>query len=120
MGVSTAEDLALAQDLAESLGGEIACTRPVAEDRGWLPVERYIGISGVTVQPDLYLGLGVSGQVQHTIGIRDARVIVGINTNPDATLFGACDYAVVGDLHEIAPLLTSAIRANGPRAEGRR
>lgn len=119
MGVSTAEDLALAQDLAESLGGEIACTRPVAEDRGWLPVERYIGISGVSVQPDLYLGLGVSGQVQHTIGIRDARVIVGINTNPDATLFGACDYAVVGDLHEIAPLLTSAIRANGPRPGGR-
>ena len=111
MGVSTAEDLALAQDLADSLGGEIACTRPVAEDRGWLPVERYIGISGVSVQPDLYVGLGVSGQVQHTIGIRDARVIVGINTNPDATLFGACDYAVVGDLHEIAPLLTSAIRA---------
>jgi len=119
MGVSTAEDLALAQDLAESLGGEIACTRPVAEDRRWLPVERYIGISGVSVQPDLYLGLGVSGQVQHTIGIRDARVIVGINTNPDATLFGACDYAVVGDLHEIAPLLTSAIRAIGTRREGR-
>jgi len=119
MGVSTAEDLAFAQDLAESLGGEIACTRPVAEDRGWLSVERYIGISGVSVQPDLYLGLGVSGQVQHTIGIRDARVIVGINTNPDATLFGACDYAVVGDLHEIAPLLTSAIRAIGPRPGGR-
>ena len=113
MGVSTAEDLALAQDLAASLGGEMACTRPVAEDRRWLPAERYIGISGVRVQPDLYVGLGVSGQVQHTIGIRDAKVVVGVNTNPDATLFGVCDFAVVGDLHEIAPLLASAIRASG-------
>ncbi|HEY5247502.1 MAG TPA: electron transfer flavoprotein subunit alpha/FixB family protein [Dermatophilaceae bacterium] len=114
MGVATADDLGLAQDLAHSLGGEIACTRPVAEDRRWLPAERYIGISGVSVQPDLYVGLGVSGQVQHTIGIRDAKVIVGINTNPDATLFGVCDYAVVGDLREIAPLLTAAITANSP------
>lgn len=119
MGVSTAEDLALAQDLATSLGGEIACTRPVAEDRKWLPAERYIGISGVSVQPDLYVGLGVSGQVQHTIGIRDAKVVVGVNTNPDATLFGVCDFAVVGDLHEIAPLLASAIRANGVRPGAR-
>lgn len=113
MGITTAEDLALAQDLADALGGEIACTRPVAEDRKWLPAERYIGISGVSVQPDLYVGLGVSGQVQHTIGIRDAKIIVGVNTNPDATLFGVCDYAVVGDLREIAPLLAAAVRADG-------
>ena len=84
------------RELADALGAEIACTRPVAEDRDWLPTERYIGISGASVRPDLYLGLGVSGQVQHTFGIRDAKIIVGVNTNPDAPLFGVCDYAVVG------------------------
>lgn len=111
MGLDAIEDLVLANDLADALGAELACTRPVAEDREWLRSERYIGISGVSVKPDLYLGLGVSGQVQHTIGIRDAKVIVGINTNPDAALFGVSDYAVVGDLHEIAPLLAEAVRA---------
>jgi electron transfer flavoprotein alpha subunit len=110
MGLKKVEDLALAGDLADALGAEIACTRPVAEDREWLPVEQYIGISGVKVRPDLYVGLGVSGQVQHTIGIRDAKVVVGINTDPDATLFAVCDYAVVGSLYEIAPLLAAAVR----------
>ena len=110
MGLDSIDDLAIARDLADALGAEVACTRPVAEDREWLPTERYIGISGVSVRPDVYVGLGVSGQVQHTIGIRDAKVVVGINTNPDATLFGVCDYAVVGDLHEITPLLAAAIR----------
>lgn len=110
MGVKKVEDLALAGDLADALGAEMACTRPVAEDREWLPVEQYIGISGVKVRPDLYVGLGVSGQVQHTIGIRDAKVVVGINTDPDATLFAVCDYAVVGSLYEIVPLLAAAVR----------
>ena len=110
MGLKKIDDLSLAGDLADALGAEMACTRPVAEDREWLPVERYIGISGVKVRPDLYVGLGVSGQVQHTIGIRDAKVIVGINTDPDATLFAVCDYAVVGSLYEIAPLLAAAVR----------
>jgi len=111
MGVAATEDLKLATDLADALGAELACTRPVAEDREWLPTERYIGISGVRVKPELYLGLGVSGQVQHTVAIRDAKVVVGVNTDPEATLFGICDYEVVGDLREIAPLLTEAIRA---------
>jgi len=111
MGLGSRADLTLAEDLADALGAELACTRPVAEDREWLPTERYIGISGVRVRPELYVGLGVSGQVQHTIGIRDAKVVVGINLDPDATLFGVCDYGVVGDLREIAPLLTDAVRA---------
>ena len=110
MGLGSVDDLAIARGLAEALDAEVACTRPVAEDREWLPTERYIGISGVSVRPDLYLGLGVSGQVQHTVGIREAAVVVGINTDPNAPLFGVCDYAVVGDLHEIAPMLTEAIR----------
>ena len=111
MGLAEPHDLALAGDLADALDAEVACTRPVAEDRGLLPTERYIGISGAHVHPDLYVGLGVSGQVQHTVGFRDAKVVVGINTNPAAPLFAVCDYAVVGDAHEIVPLLAAAVRA---------
>ncbi|OIQ85809.1 electron transfer flavoprotein subunit alpha [mine drainage metagenome] len=110
MGLGSADDLVIVRGLAESLDAEVACTRPVAEDREWLPTERYIGISGVSVRPDLYIGLGVSGQVQHTVGIREATAVVGINTDPNAPLFGVCDYAVVGDLYEIAPLLAEAVR----------
>ena len=111
MGLGEPGDLALAGDLADALDAEVACTRPVAEDRGLLPTERYIGISGAHVHPDLYVGLGVSGQVQHTVGFRDAKVVVGINTSPAAPLFAVCDYAVVGDAHEIVPLLAAAVRA---------
>ena len=111
MGLAEPGDLAMAQDLADALDAEVACTRPVAEDRRLLPTERYIGISGAHVHPDLYVGLGVSGQVQHTVGFRDAKVVVGINTNATAPLFAVCDYAVVGDAHEIVPLLAAALRA---------
>ena len=111
MGLAEPGDLALAGDLADALDAELACTRPVAEDRGLLPTERYIGISGAHVHPDLYVGLGVSGQVQHTVGFRDAKVVVGINTSPTVPLFAVCDYAVVGDAHEIVPLLAAAVRA---------
>ena len=121
MGTGTLADLETTTGLADALGAEMACTRPVAEDREWLAAERYIGISGVRVRPDLYIGLGVSGQVQHTAGIRDAKVVVGVNTDPDAPLSRVSDYAVVGDLREIVPLLTAALRAArgsgpGPRS----
>lgn len=111
MGVGTHDDLAVVADLADALGAELACTRPVAEDRQWLPTSRYIGISGVNVRPDLYLGIGVSGQVQHTVGMREARVVVGVDTNPDSKLLAQSDVAVVGDQHEIVPLLVAALRA---------
>lgn len=110
MGLDKKEDLQLAADLAAALGAELGCTRGVAEDRDWLPTERYIGISGAIVKPDLYLALGVSGQIQHTFGVREARVIVGINTNEKAPIFKAADYGIVGDLYEVAPLLTAAIK----------
>jgi electron transfer flavoprotein alpha subunit len=111
MGLGEPGDLALAEDLADAFDAEVACTRPVAEDRALLPTERYIGISGAHVHPDLYVGLGVSGQVQHTVGFRDAKVVVGINTDPAAPLFAVCDYAVVGDARELVPLLAAAVRA---------
>jgi electron transfer flavoprotein alpha subunit len=111
MGVGSREELAVVEDLAAALDAEVACTRPVAEDREWLPTSRYIGISGAHVRPDLYLGVGVSGQVQHTVGMRESRVVVGIDTDPRSRLLAQSDLAVVGDEREIVPLLAAAVRA---------
>lgn len=110
-GVRALEDVAIAQELADALGGALACSRPVAEGSGFLPKDRYVGVSGRTLSPDLYLALGISGQVQHTVGLRGSRTVVAVNTDPDAPIFRECDYAVVGDLYEIAPALTAALRS---------
>lgn len=109
-GIARQEDLALAEKLASELGAEIACTRPLSEGLGWLPRERYIGISGAYIKSDLYIGLGVSGQVQHTVGITDARVIVAVNRDPDAPIFKQADYGIVADLYEVLPVLIQALR----------
>lgn len=109
-GLGKQEDMKLAQDLAGALGAEIGCTRSIAEDYHWLPNETYIGLSGQKVKPVLYLSMGVSGQVQHVAGIRDSKVIVAIDSNENAPIFAAADYGIVGDLYEIVPLLTEAIK----------
>jgi electron transfer flavoprotein alpha subunit len=108
-GFRKKEDLKLAEDLAAALKAELACTRGVAEDEHWLPIERYIGISGQTVKPDLYLAVGLSGQVQHMVGCRESKVIVAINNDERAPIFEASDYGIVGDLYEVLPLLTAAL-----------
>ncbi len=108
-GLRDKADLHLAQDLAKALKAEIACTRGVAEDYHWLPIERYIGISGQKVKPDIYLGVGVSGQVQHVVGMRESKCIVAVNTDEKAPIFEAADYGIVGDLYEVLPLLTAAL-----------
>lgn len=110
MGFDKKEDLKVAEDLASAIGAEVGCTRCIAEDRGWMPAESYIGISGAVVKPDLYLALGVSGQIQHTFGVRDSKIIVGVNNNEKATIFGVSDYGIVGDLYEIAPLIAEAVK----------
>jgi electron transfer flavoprotein alpha subunit len=109
-GLDKKEDLKLAEDLAGVLGGAVGCTRSIAEDYGWMPEATYIGLSGRTIRPKLYISLGVSGQVQHVAGIRDSKIIVGIDTNENAPIFAAADYGIVGDLHEAAPLLTAALK----------
>jgi electron transfer flavoprotein alpha subunit len=114
-GFRKREDLKLAEDLAAALKGEVACSRPVAEDEHWLPLERYIGISGHTVKPDLYLAVGISGQVQHVVGARESKVIVAVNSDEHAPIFESADYGIVGDLYEVLPLLTDAVRENGRR-----
>ena len=114
-GFRKQEDLKLAQDLAAALKAEIACSRPVAEDEHWLPIERYVGISGHTVKPELYLAVGISGQVQHMVGARESKVIVAVNNDEHAPIFEGADYGIVGDLYEVLPLLTAAVGKNGGR-----
>jgi len=92
------------------LKAELACTRGIAEDEHWLPIERYIGISGQTVKPELYLAVGLSGQVQHMVGCRESKVIVAINKDEQAPIFEAADYGIVGDLYTVLPLLTAALK----------
>lgn len=108
-GVAHQEDVAQVEQLAQELGAEIACTRPLSEGLGWLPRERYIGISGAYIKSDLYIGLGVSGQVQHTIGITNARVVVAVNRDPDAPIFKQADYGIVADLYEVVPALIQGL-----------
>lgn len=109
-GMEKSEDLALARQLAEVLGGEIACTRPIAEEYHWLPEELCIGLSGTQVKPDLYLGVGVSGQVQHVTGIRNAKVIAAVNKDENAPIFKAADFGIVGDLYDVVPKLITELK----------
>ena len=110
MALDKEEDLQIARDLAAVLGAELGCTRSIAEERHWLPVESYIGISGAVIKPRLYISMGVSGQIQHVYGIRDANLIVAIDINEKAPIFKAADYGIVGDLYEVVPLLTEALK----------
>lgn len=109
-GLAKKEDMKLAEELAATIGAEIGCTRGIAEDYHWLPAERYIGISGAKIKPSLYISVGVSGQVQHVAGIRDSKIIVAVDTNENAPIFEAADYGIVGDLYEVVPQLTEALK----------
>ena len=108
-GLARAEDLALIERLARALGGAVGCTRPVAEELGWLPEDCYIGISGRKVAPQVYVAVGLSGQVQHIAGMREAKVVVAINKDENAPIFAQADYGLVGDLYEVVPALTEAL-----------
>jgi len=110
-GVKQQEDLGMIEQLAAALSAELACTRPLSEGLNWLPRERYIGISGAMIKPDLYIGVGVSGQAQHTIGMSDSRVVVAINKDRTAPLVTQSDYAVEGDLYQVVPALIQALKA---------
>jgi electron transfer flavoprotein alpha subunit len=107
-GIKGPENIPRAEALAKALGGEIAASRPIC-DEGWLPMERQIGSSGQTVAPKLYLALGISGAIQHVVGMKGARTIVAINKDQNAPIFEIADYGVVGDIFEIMPALTEAL-----------
>ena len=108
-GFAAEEDLALARELANAFGAEVACSRPIAEGVGWLPVERYLGVSGTTIKPDVYIAIGISGQVQHMVGVNRSKTIVAINKDKSAPIFEQADYGIVGDLYEVVPALASAL-----------
>jgi electron transfer flavoprotein alpha subunit len=109
-GVEKEEDVGLVRSLAHALGGEVACSRPIAEELHWLPEGVYLGISGKEIKPDLYVGVGVSGQIQHLSGIRDSKVIVGINKDENAPIFESADYGIVGDLYDVVPLFVDELK----------
>ncbi len=109
-GIKDAENIPLAEELAEALGGEIAASRPIC-DNGWLPLERQIGSSGQTVSPKLYVALGISGAIQHMVGMKGSKTIVAVNRDSGAPIFELADYGIVGDLFEVVPALTKAVRA---------
>ncbi|MDR1605269.1 MAG: FAD-binding protein [Gracilibacteraceae bacterium] len=109
-GLARQDDLALIGDLARALGAEIGCTRPVAEGENWMAKERYIGVTGAMIKPDVYWAFGVSGQVQHMVGVAGARVIVAVNKDKNAPIFKQCDYGLIGDLYKVAPALTNILQ----------
>ena len=107
-GIKAPENIPLAEKLAKAMGGELSASRPIC-DEGWLPMDRQIGSSGQTVSPKLYVALGISGAIQHVVGMKGSRCIVAINKDQNAPIFEIADYGVVGDLFEIVPALTEEV-----------
>ena len=108
-GIKEQKNIDIAKQLAEALGGELAASRPIC-DSGWLPMDRQIGSSGQTVAPKLYLALGISGAIQHIVGMKGARTIVAVNKDSEAPIFEIADYAVVGNLFEVVPPLIEEVK----------
>lgn len=118
-GLKAKADLALVEGLAAALRAEIGCSMPIADDRGWVAKERYIGRSGQHISPRLYVAIGISGAPQHLDGVRDAKVVVAINADPGAPIFRRADYGIVGDLYQVIPTLQAALGEDQSRNSGK-
>ena len=108
-GFAEEADLDLARALADKLGGAIACSRPLTEGVNWLPTELYVGVSGLTVTPKVYVAAGISGQMQHMVGANRSGCVVAVNKDKNAPVFKQCDFGIVGDVKEVLPALTAAL-----------
>ena len=109
-GLAEEGDLSLVQDLAGALGGAVGCTRPLSHENHWLSEDQMVGLSGKAPSPNLYVGVGVSGQIQHVVGIMDAKLIVAINNDKNAPIFKVADYGIVGDLYQVVPKLLEQLQ----------
>jgi len=109
-GFDKKEDLAIARELADALGGELGATRPLTEEMHWLPEDLCIGLSGVQVKPELYVGLGVSGQIQHMTGVRGAKIVCAVNRDENAPIFALSDFGIVGSLYEVVPKIIEELK----------
>ena len=108
-GIKEQINLPIVEDLAHALGAELAASRPIC-DNGWLPMERQVGSSGQTVSPKVYIAVGISGAIQHLVGMKGSKAVIAINKDENAPIFEVADYGVVGDLFEVAPALTAAVK----------
>lgn len=109
-GLKEETDLKMIEELASVLSAELGCSRPISETEKWMPHERYIGISSVSAKPDVYIAIGISGQIQHMVAIKDAGKIIAINTDKEAPIFGYADYGIVGDLYKVVPKLLESLK----------
>lgn len=109
-GIGEQENISIVEELAAALGAELAASRPIC-DNGWLPMERQVGSSGQTVSPKLYLAVGISGAIQHLVGMKGSKTVIAINKDENAPIFEVADYGVIGDLFEVVPALTKAVLA---------
>lgn len=108
-GIGSQANIQLAEDFSQAIGAELGCSRPLAENERWIERERYVGISGIIIKPDVYLALGISGQIQHMVGANGAQVIVAVNKDKNAPIFQYADYGIVGDLFKVVPALTKVL-----------
>jgi len=111
-GLEEEPDLDMLKELAGILGGEVACTRPISEEKHWMGEEACIGLSAQEVKPDLYIGVGVSGQIQHLVGFRESGIICAINSDEKAPIFQSADYGIQGDLYQVLPMLMDELKNN--------
>jgi len=113
-GLRAAQDLPMIEALAQALDAAVGASRPLTNDLEWLPIDAKVGLSGTTVRPKLYIACGISGQIEHFVGMRESEVVVAINTDPTAPIMAAADYRVIGDLYEVVPALTRALQKLRP------
>ncbi len=109
-GLKNKEDIQMIRDLADTLKGELGCSRPIASDLKWLPTEHWVGLSGHKVKPKIYIACGISGQIQHLAGMRDSDIIVAINKDSEAPIFNAVDYGIIGDIYQVVPALVDKLK----------